>query len=184
MSEICCRGWNGSYAGQGLAVARDIYWNMTEADVSIWAQFALVYTCPQVNCTSGGQQFVNIDPDFSENFKMPAYYALRQFSKYIRPGAVRVGLNCSGCTSNATIGRIQKAVAFQSPGGKYIVVMVNDQGGATRFAVSGLPAGVYEITGVDPGHTSGMAFSPVTLAAGQNLTVNFAGQAIVTLVQR
>jgi hypothetical protein len=184
MSEICCRGWNGSYLGQGLAVARDIYWNMTEADISIWAQFTLVYTCPQVGCGTGSQQYVSLDPDFSKFYKLGNYYALRQYSKYIRPDYVRAGLTCAGCTTDATIGLRQKAVAFQSPAGKYVVVILNDEDAATRFAVSGLPGGTYEITGVDPGHTSGMAFSPVTITAGQQLAVNFAGRAIITLVQR
>ncbi len=184
MTEICCRAWDGSYLGQGLAVARDIYWNMTEADISIWAQFGLVWSCGQVGCTDGGEHYINFDPNHSRYFKLGNYYAMRQYSRYIRPGYVRVGLGCSGCTSNSTIGQVQKAVAFQSPAGKLVVVVLNDQNNSARIALAGLPAGTYNITGVDPVNITGVGFAPMTIGSGQSLAVTFPGRAILTFVQR
>jgi hypothetical protein len=187
MTEICCRsGWSGGY-NQALGWARDIYWNMTEANISVWEPLALMFTCSAAGCTMGGQDPILIDRDLSRSFKLPHYWGLRQFSHFIRPGYQRVGFACTqNCPPpDPTIGEIVKPLAFKSAGGKIVAVVTNDQTVAQPISLLSLPAGTYDITGVDP--TSGQ--SPVTyptqtIGAGQALTVTFPAQAILTFVQR
>jgi hypothetical protein len=121
----------------------------------------------------------------SRTFKLPHYWGLRQFSKFIRPGYQRVGFTCGNCSMDATLGQNVKPVAFQSAGGKIVVVVINDQSVSQVISLLSLPAGTYDITGVDP--TSGQ--SPVTypaqtIGAGQTLSVTFPAQAILTFAQR
>jgi O-glycosyl hydrolase len=125
-----------------------------------------------------------IDLDHSRYFKFAAYYGLRQFSRYIRPGYQRIEVTCSQCPSSSSVGQIIKPVAFQGPGGRLVVVVINDQTSAQNIGLAGLPAGTYDITGVDPGATTGVTYSPQVVASGQTLSFGLPAQAIVTFVKR
>ncbi len=187
MTEICCHtGWGDGSYGYALAWARDIYWNMTEGDVSVWEPFGLLNPCTTLGCTGiGNQSPVLLDADLSRTVKLPQYYSLRQFSHFIRPGYRRVSANCSGCSMDATLGQNVKPVAFQSPAGKFVVVIINDQSGTQSVTLNGLPAGTYDITGVDPAHgLSPVTYTAQTIGAGQAVSLTFPAQAIVTFAQR
>lgn len=58
------------------------------------------------------------ESDSPEYYATPEYYLIGQFSKFIRPGAVRIGCD---------YGSIDKvtAVAFKNPGGQIVCVLVN-----------------------------------------------------------
>ncbi len=186
MSEICCKaGWDRGGYDHGLGYARDIYWNMTEADVSVWEPLALMNPCNALGCPTGGGPPLVLDADLSRHFKFAHYYALRQYSRYIRPGARRLALSCDNCANDATLGLNVKGVAFRSPAGKTLAVVLNDQLVAQSVALNGFPAGAYDITGVDPlNATSPVNYPGVAIGAGQPLTVNLPAQAILTIVQQ
>jgi hypothetical protein len=184
MTEICCRtGWSGTF-NQAMGWARDIYWNLTEADASFWQPLALMNPCSTPGCTSGIQAPIALETDLSRFYKFPQYYGLRQYSHYIRPGDRRVGVTCAACTSNATVGQNIKPVAFLSPSGSLVVVVFNDQGVAADISLSGIPAGTYDITGVDPAATSGRTYASQTIGTGQSLSFTLPSQAIVTFARR
>jgi hypothetical protein len=188
MTEICCRSnWDGVSYTMGLGWARDIYWNATEADISVWEPLALLGQCQTVGCTAGGITHpFSLDKSLSNVYKFPPFYALRQYSHFIRPGYRRVGMTCSNCTTaDATLGQNVKPVAFKSPAGKVVVVVINDQSFSQSIALLSLPAGTYDITGVDPTTGQSTATYPTqTIGAGQALTVTFPSQAILTFAQR
>jgi hypothetical protein len=171
MTEICCQpGWDGLTYPGALGWARDIYWNMTEANISIWEPLDM-------------RNIIDFTADLSGTFKGPSYYSLRQFAHYIRPGYVRIGLTCSGCGAGS-VGLNLKPVAFQSPSGKNLLVIINDQSTTQTITVVGLPAGIYGITGVSPQATSGTTFPTQSITAGQPLVLNLPVQAIVTIAQQ
>lgn len=184
MTEICCRGWNGSYLGQGMEMARDIYWNLTEADVSSWAAFGMLFTCSQAGCTTGSESLAPFDRNLSRLFRFPSYYALRQYSRTIRPGFVRLRLTCTGCTNDASFGLSVKGVAFVSPSAKQVAVVVNDADAARTISLANFAAGTYEISGIDPANPNSVVYSPQTILAGQPLTIQFPARAILSFVQR
>jgi hypothetical protein len=184
MTEICCRtGWDGTY-NQAIGWARDIHWNLTEADSSAWQPLALMNPCSTPGCTSGIQAPIVLEADLSRFYKFPQYYGLRQYSRYIRPGYRRVGVTCAACTLDSTVGQNIKPVAFQSPSGALVVVVFNDQAVAADISLSGLPAGTYDITGVDPAATTGRTYSSQTIGTGQSLSITLPSQAIVTFARR
>jgi hypothetical protein len=187
MTEICCHSaWGSNLYDVGLGRARDIYWSMTEANVSIWENFGLLNRCSALGCTGGGvQSALALDADLSRTMRLPVYYVLRQYMHFIRPGYTRVAATCSGCSSDATVGQNVKPVAFKSPGGKIVLIIMNDQSGTQYATLNGLPAGTYDITGVDPAHgQSPVTYTSQTIGAGQSVTLTFPAQAVVTFAQR
>jgi len=172
MTEVCCkRGWKGGY-DQALGVARDIYWNLTEADISIWEPLGM-FNPNQISWDRDGKGYHH----------KPPYYAMRQFSRYIRPGYVRVEVECSGCPRNDEVQQVVKPVAFRSPDGKLVLVVVNDQAGAQELELN-LPPGSYEITGVDPKKTEGQTYAALEVAPDQVAKFALPAQAIVTFAQK
>lgn len=187
MTEICCHsGWGTSSYGVAIGRARDIYWNATEADISVWENLALLNPCNTLGCTgTGAQSLLALDGDLSRTMKLPVYYVLRQYMHFIRPGYQRVGTTCSNCSTDVTLGQNVKPLAFQSPAGKIVVVVINDQAAAQAISLLSLPAGTYDITGVDPTSAqSPVTYPTQTIGAGQALTVTFPSLAVLTFVQR
>jgi glucosylceramidase len=60
---------------------------------------------------------VIVDPEQDEVYFTPLYYTMSHFSKYIRPGAVRIGFEHAEDSLMVT--------AAQNPDGSIIVVMLN-----------------------------------------------------------
>ena len=195
-TEICCKsGWKGSF-NHGLQLARDIYWNLTEADVSVWEPLGTVFTCGTTGCPNGSSDIISVEPGTLDDFyKLPHYYAQRQFMRWIRPGYVRVDTACTaGCTTaDPATGEKVKTVAFKRPDGSYVIVAINDQDNSASLTFSGFPGGTYQIEGVeptvctDPPGGAGMRdrctpidFASQTISAGQNLVLTLPARSIVT----
>lgn len=62
---------------------------------------------------------VIVDPDKDEVYLTPLYYTMSHFSKYIRPGAVRIGLENTNKKLQVT--------AAKNPDGTIAIVLLNDQ---------------------------------------------------------
>jgi hypothetical protein len=93
----------------------------------------------------------------------------RQYTKYIRPGAQRIGAT----TANGGF----DPVAFINPDGRWVVVVASAGGGS--FSVGGLPAGTYNLSYA----TGTQASLPdVTLVAGQSLSTSLPGAGVLTIV--
>ncbi len=187
MTERCCLANNNGGYLYGIEQFRDIYWNMTEANASVWEPEAMMFPCgpANLNCSiSGGGDMINLNTDLSGYHKFAPYYAVRQLSHYIRPGHTRIGVTCSGCT-NLSVGQNMKPVAFKSAAGKATVVVINDQNSIQTITILGLPAGTYNITGVDPAHaTAPVTYSTQTIGAGGSIVFSFPAQAIITFTQQ
>jgi hypothetical protein len=100
---------------------------------SAWQQFTLAY-CASDN----GAQYYWID---NSNPTNPAVNLgsrtkfLRQYFRYILPGAVRIGASSNQSALDP--------LAFKNPDGRFVVVIQATEGGS--FQVKGLPAGRYGI---------------------------------------
>jgi glucosylceramidase len=71
---------------------------------------------------------VIVDPDADEVYFTPIYYTLAHFSKYIRPGAVRIGFENTDNTLLVT--------AAQNPDGSIAVVVFNPTENEKQFMLS------------------------------------------------
>lgn len=116
----------------------DLHDDLTNANVSAWEQFGLAF-CQDDNGAGGGLYFVvnNAKPGQTNPRVVTATTStyLRQYFRYVRLGAVRLGAT----TGNAAF----SPVAFRNADGKYTVVVKATTAGS--FTVGGLPAGTYGI---------------------------------------
>ncbi|MBT8179131.1 MAG: glycosyl hydrolase family 30 [Eudoraea sp.] len=71
---------------------------------------------------------VIVDPEEDEVYFTPLYYTLSHFSRFIRPGAVRIGFENSDDSLMVT--------AAQNPDGSIAIVILNQEEEAKQFALS------------------------------------------------
>ena len=135
-----------------------------------WEQFTLAFPVDD-----NGAQYYPIDMSDPQSPRIvmgSRTRFLRQYFRFIRPGAVRIGATGSGSFD---------PLAFINPGNKYVVVVKAASGGT--FAVQGLPAGTYGLK-----YTTNAAYDvdlpAVTLAAGQGLTAAIPAAGVLTVYQQ
>ena len=137
-------------------------------NVSTWQQYTLAYPT-----TDDGAQYYTIDDSNPNspvvNMGSRTKY-LRQYFKYIRQGAVRIG--ATSTDANFT------PVAFINRDGKYVVVIRASSSGA--FTVQGLPAGLYGIKyTTDSQYDTNLA--NVTLGDVQPLSLSIPAAGVLTV---
>jgi hypothetical protein len=114
----------------------DLHEDLTLGRVSSWQQYTLAF-CPR---TDDGSMYYWLDdktnPSNVQLVLASRAKLLRQYFKFIRPGAVRVDASSSNKT-------LVDPVAFRNATGKFVVVI--KASGNTTFSVRGLPAGQYGI---------------------------------------
>ena len=71
---------------------------------------------------------VIVDPDKDEVYFTPLYYVMSHFSKYIRPGAKRIGWE----SENTEL----KITAAQNPDGSIVVVVLNEEKESKKFTLN------------------------------------------------
>lgn len=114
--------------------AGDLRWhvkNVVIGSVRNWSRNALEWNLANNPTfgphTSGGcttcKGAVTIGPSIQRNV---AYYIIAQASKFVRPGSVRVSSNIAGSLHN---------VAFVTPEGRKVVIVVNDGNNAQTFNI-------------------------------------------------
>jgi hypothetical protein len=146
----------------------ELHQDLEVGQVSAWQQFALAFGAGSDN---GDQYFLIEGTGPSATVKMGSRTLfLRQYFRYIRPGAVRV---------DVTSGKSEfHPLAFINQSGKYVVVVKADAGGS--FSVEGLPPGRYGIT-YTTATESLIGANDVTLAQGQNLSASIPAKGVITV---
>lgn len=71
---------------------------------------------------------VIVDPDADEVYFTPIYYTMAHFSKYIRPGAKRIGVNNANKSLQVT--------AAKNPDGSLVVVLLNESKSPQNFRLT------------------------------------------------
>jgi len=139
-----------------LAVARHVHLCLTEADAVAWERYGWDVT---VNLRR--QSFTR---------KSTAWY-VRQFSRFVRPGAVRVKM----VSPDPAV----KPVAFLSPRKKPVVVLINTDAAPRAVSLAGLPAGRYEHAYVGGGRRGRTL--PAAVTRGFPLKLTLPGQSVLTV---
>jgi hypothetical protein len=147
----------------------DLHDDLKVARNSAWQEFALAYPGTgddggiyyAIDTANPGRPLVRITPRAK---------FLRQYFRFIRPGAQRI---------EATTSKVDfDPVAFINTNGRYVVV-VKANGDGT-FTVGGLPGGRYGITYTTSAQYD-VALPDVTLAAGQNLAAIMPAAGAITI---
>ena len=124
------------FEGKWLEAAEVLHLDLTEADASVWEQYSLCSLSSNWNAEGGGEYFI-VDPDYSGFRWNGNTFWLRQFMKYIRPGAVRVR---TSTTDDAV-----KACAFMDSRGLMVVVVINP-GAGRKLKILDVRPGTYGIS--------------------------------------
>ena len=75
---------------------------------------------------------VTIDASSSAVTRNVAYYIVGHLSRFVDPGSVRVASTVTGGSTTTTLAN----VAFRTPAGRYVLVVLNDGNATQTFNVS------------------------------------------------
>lgn len=167
--------WDGTHFELGLDLAENLWADLTYAQVNAWQQYVAFFP-GRLGEEHAGGQYLLVNPDNSGYVKPPNYWVLRQFMRYVRPGAVRVGLQVSPA------GGPVRASGFLSPQGKPVIVAFNPGRTPAELRISALPAGEYRMSRTSRTQND-EEVAPRRLAAGHTLTLLLPSQAILTVWQ-
>lgn len=122
----------------------------------------------------GGNAWLTVTDDSSHIVAIPgATYFIRQYSKFIRPGAVRI----DAATNDSNF----DPVAFINSDGNYAVVVKVALAGS--FSVQGLPAGTYGIKYTTTSQYD-KDLSDVVLQPSQTLTASIPSTGVITVYSK
>ena len=196
-SEICCQVTGGSYGAQydptiagGLVLANYVYSDFSYADDSAfqwWTALSSALGCnpstssscaSSVNSSGWNDGLVYYDPNYASDGNQTLYpskrfYVLGQYSRYVRPGAVRYGI--SGAPSGV------QAMAFWS-GGKWTVVVTNTNTSSTSFSLD-LGSGSVSAAGAYQTDASeNLASVGAPSVSGSTMTASLPTQSVTTYI--
>lgn len=147
----------------------DLYQDLTVGRNTAWQQFSLAF--PTTDDGGGNYFLVDLATAKVTTGRRTGY--LRQYFKYVRRGAKRIG--CA--SSNAQL----HPLAFINANGRYVVVVRADA--AQTFTIGGLPPGTYGVS-----HTTaakyGVEAGDIVLAAGQLLNTSIPAAGVITVYRK
>lgn len=146
---------------------QQLFLDLTEADAAAWQRYSLMWFGDK----PGRGTYFAIKPDSSGFLRSPQYWELRQCFHYVRPGAVRVKVT----SPDASV----KPVAFLSPNGKPVVVILNE-GESRQATITGLPAGRYEASSTASGQPA-TQLPPVDVGDRAAAAIELPARSVLTL---
>lgn len=153
-----------------LESAQDECWGEGNNAVSLMADLKLAHVSAWQQATLNGPNgYYLLNPADGTATLRPKTRLLRQFYRYIRPGAVRVEVGTSDPAMDP--------VAFIAPDGHFVVVVVAK--GAGGADVAGLPDGTYDVS-----YSTGGAFdvhTSATVTNGEPLGVSIPDGGVLTI---
>lgn len=152
-----------------------LYQDLTVGHVSAWQQFAVVF-CPPPDRGDGGGIYVRFTTEDSLHPTArltPMARYLRQYFRYVRLGASRIGAESSDGDANAT--------AFTNPDGGTVVVVRTR--GPRDIEVRGLPSGDYAVRWTTE-RPDEAAPSDASVAADGILRTQIPGEGVLTVYRR
>lgn len=151
----------------------DLYKDLSIAQNSSWSQFTLAG--PGTTASDDGGAYYHADVTDPAN---PVILIgsrtkfLRQYFKYVRRGAVRIGASASGNFA---------PLAFRNTDGRMVVVVKASAGGS--FNLGGLAAGTYGIKYTTPAQYD-VDLPDVTIINGQSLKTSIPADGVITVHAR
>ena len=144
-----------------------LFLDLTEADASGWQRYSLMWFGDK----PGRGTYFTIKKDGAGFLRSRQYWELYQYFHYVRPGATRVKMS----STHESV----RPVAFLSPKGKPVVVILN-KGGVRQVWIKGLPAGRYAASFSARGRAS-KELAPLQVEGDQATTVELPAVAVMTL---
>lgn len=156
-------GINTAMLEHGGATYQELHADLKQANVSAWQQYTLAF-CTKDN---GYQYYVVNGNSFTIGSRTKF---LRQYFKFIKPGAVRFQANSNNSAFDP--------LAFINPDGKYVVVVKASQGGT--MSINGLKPGVYGLK-YTTNNQYNVDLPDVNVGAGQSLSASIPAVGVITI---
>jgi hypothetical protein len=171
------QAWSPQRYQKSLDLAQLVLADLNYANVSQWQlyqAFSVNFTTREETESDAG--FVMLKGDYSGLYRPRYTWALRQFTRNIRPGAVRV---------SATVLPEQsvQATAFLSPQRKLVIVALNRGAAPAQLSLAGLPPGEYQVSRSSMSE-NGAELPALHLAPGQTHGPLLPPESITTIIQR
>ncbi len=164
--------WDGERTDGGLYFAETMWADLTFANASAW-ELHRVFTHSQYGTRWIGSGFVHLK---SDGFLKPVHYwTLRQFTRFVRPGAVRVAARVEGRCEGL------RAVAFLSTDNRPVVVLVNLDETSCATRVGPLPEAMYKTVTTGAGKR-GQEETVGRVERNQDVSLNVPARSVVTLL--
>jgi len=159
---------------------QDLHKDLKIANNSSWQQYTLAFLYDPY---ADGSYFSVPDethPTASVEFSQMSKY-IRQYFKYILPGAKRISATYTGCTNNNASCSGLDPLAFINPGGKYVVVIKSDQ--TSQFRLTNIPNGTYGITHTIGSGTGqwGIDQPDITVTSNNSPVISIPGIGVITI---
>jgi O-glycosyl hydrolase len=167
--------WGGLQHDQALDIAQNIFADLLYADASAWQLHAIIGWGTLPDARIGGT-FIAARHDGSGYDKPAHYWAVRHFSRFLHPGAARVGLRPVSPRS------LVLAAAFLSPAGQPVLVAMNSSQAAHDIRFTNLPPGAYRLS-LTTREQKGAEQSLGVLSTGQSLDFALPPESIATIWQ-
>jgi hypothetical protein len=154
---------------------QDLHQDLSLGNNGAWEQYTLAYPTKD----NGAQYFVIDDsnPQSPRVLLGERTKFLRQYFKFIRPGAVRIGAQAAGGLPYFD------PIAFINPDGRWVVVIASKYPGlpfGRTFSIAGLPAGTYGIKSTTTAkYDANLPDQAIT--QGQSLTAEFGSAGVMTI---
>jgi hypothetical protein len=142
---------------EGLDIARHIWLCLTIADAVTWERYGWG---------------VKRDLETNTFTRKPTAWYVRQFSRFIRPGMVRVEMT--------SVDRAIKPVGYLSPSGKAVVVILNLDERHIPATIAGLPGGTYQVSFTNC-YVAGESRDSIAIKAGDPLEISLPPRCALTL---
>ena len=164
--------WDDGSGASGLSWAQHIHQGLTGANLS-----AFLYWWGSTTPSENGDNEGLLEINGSSVIPTGRLWAFANYSRYIHPGAVRIGASSSNSAVNLS--------AFKNPDGSLSIVALNTGSGADTISYSLANTGVANGASVTPYLTNGSnsvaAQGPTTVSGGA-FTATVPGRSLVTYV--
>ena len=201
-SEICCQiSGGGGYGAQydptmagALTLTNYIYTDMSYGNDSAfqwWTALSSALGCDpdtsstcattvNTNSTGWNDGLLYYDPDYASDgnqtiYTTKRYYALGQYSKYVRPGAVRYGV--SGSPSG-----VQTMAFWNSSSDQWDVVATNTNTSATTLSLNLDSGTLTSSAAVQTDSSESMASVSAPSISGSTISASLPAQSVTTYV--
>lgn len=199
-SEICCQiSGGGGYGAQydptmagALVLTNYIYTDMSYADDAAfqwWTALSSELGCDpstsstcatSVNSSGWNDGLLYYDPNYASDgnqniYPTKRFYALGQYSKYVRPGAVRYGV--SGSPSG-----VQTMAFWNSSSSQWDVVATNTNSSATSLSLNLNSGTLSPSAAVQTDSSENMASVSAPSISGSTISASLPAQSVTTYV--
>jgi len=198
-SEICCQNSSGSWSQQydptitgGLTIATDVYKDLSFADDSAfqwWTALSNGLGCnpstssscaTTFNSTGWNDGLIYYDPNFAGDGNQTLYltkrfYALAQFSRFVRPGAVRYNVSASPSG-------VQTSAFWNNSAHTWTVVAINTNSSSTSLSLNLGSGPLSSQSAVQTSSSQNLASVSGPSISGSTVTASLPGSSVTTYV--